>query len=148
MAFGAGYPNDLIANAPEVDIESHYAARVRRLGGSTLSQDQVIIPASGSNGFDIHLHRTAHGASADFGGLFQDFGTFDEAFNWAERAFLSDYRLRIDYAGASPWRWTFEKLVRDGGVIEIFSSGHLVLFGSLRKRSVVYRKNLDPQTIN
>ena len=148
MAFGIAHPNDLADDVCDAGLEPRYAVRVGRLGGSALSRDQVIIPASGTNGFDIYVHRTAHGASADFGGLSQDFSTFDEALNWAERAVLEDYRLRIDYAGANPWRWTLEKLVRDGGVIDIFSSGYIVLFRSLRKQSVMYRQNLDPQTIN
>ena len=129
-------------------FELRTVSRVSRIGGSILGRGRVIVPASGPGGFEIELLQTPDGATADFGGLTQDFSSFGEALNWAERAVLEDYRLRIDYAGRNPWRWTLEKMVRDGGVIEVFTSGTLLLFPWFRPRSTTFRQNIDPMKIN
>ena len=148
MAFGTGNFDAIENYLDSQSIDHVQAARLERLRATILGNDEVEIPASGPDGFSIHIHLTASGATASFDGLQQDFSTFNEALNWAERAYLEDYRLRVDHIGSKPWRWTFQKITQHGGVVEIFTSGALLLFPWFRLRSTTFRQNIDPMKIN
>lgn len=148
MAFGITNHAELSDDKAESLFTARQVARATRLGGSALSDNKLVIPASGSNGFDIFFEVRKRGVTGDFGGLVQDFSSLDEGLSWAERAFLEDYRLRIDCVGAKPCRWTLEKMVRDGGVVDIISSGYIVLFPTLRNWTVAYRQNSNKHKMN
>lgn len=115
--------------------------RVRRLGGAQICADLIRIPRPHAGGFDIELWCCDHRVTGDFGGLVQDFGDVDEALTWAERCRFETHRLRIDYAGNRPYRWALEKVLPNGGYVEILAAGHNLLLGRLLPKSVRYFEN-------
>lgn len=114
--------------------------RALSLGGAVLD-GRITIPSAGPSGFDILISREYGAATGDFGGMVQEFHSVDEALNWAERCHRESYRLRIDRAGARPYQWTLEKVLPNGGHIDVMASGHTMLFRALQSKSVEYRAN-------
>lgn len=113
-------------------------ARLERVSGE--GRETVSIPATGPDGFAIVLWYDVHGIRACFGGLEQDFDTLQGATAWIERAVSGEYRLRIDFVGKRPVKWTLERAdgAPDGDQL---SFGYVVLFAAFMKRRTVYLQN-------
>ena len=112
-----------------------------RLGGALLSDCQAFIPATEADGFNTSICCLENAIVGDFGGLVQEFTAIDEALHWAERALTTEYQLRIDLLGNRPYQWTLEKMLPNGGTVEMMQSGYLVMFSWGRAPAVRYRRN-------
>ena len=126
----------------EMSVEQ--LSRISRLCGHMQDDDTVAFPRAGPIGYDILLTHDGGQTIGDFGGLIQDFASFEEALNWVERAFEENYRLRIDFAGDRPFRWTLEKVLATGGFVEMFAAGNTLLPRRLTVNSVRYFTNAVP----
>ena len=105
------------------------------------AEQVTVIPASGPRGFEIRVWWSAGGINVCFGGLEQDFESFDGAAVWVRRAMSDDHRLRIDFFGRRPYRWTLEPIAAESGTGERLVYGHPMLTAPFRKKSSVYRQN-------
>lgn len=102
------------------------------------------IAASHPGGFETSIHTSDGCYSISIGGLVQDFETLEEALHWAARAQRPDRRLRIDFAGRHPVRWTLEHITPEGTVEAELVSGRPHLIASLFHRRTEYRSNAAP----
>lgn len=141
MAFGTSVSKDGSWPGFETGLRPGQVARIERAGGQIVAANCALFPARVATGFDIHMQWTQHNVTADFGGLVQDFGSVDEALSWAEGTFTEDYRLRTDFIGRRPWRWTLEKITSEGSIVTICSSGQAVWFSAWGRPSTEYRSN-------
>lgn len=140
------------ALAPPVDLagpdtlQDHHRTRIRRLGGAVLERGVIYFPSTCAHGFSVNVYCGDGATTASFGGLIQDLASLDEALHWAERAFSADHRLRVETIANRPCLWALEKLLPNGGVVEMMSAGLPVFLGGLRKRSVHYLQNRPVKT--
>lgn len=124
------------AKSDVVRLDVYRALRALKSAART-----VTIPAPHAAGFETTIHAGAGPFALSLGGLVQDFDTLDEAMTWAQRAQLSDRRLRIDYAGRHPVQWTLERVLADGSTETELASGRPFLIASLLHRRTEYRTN-------
>ena len=115
--------------------------KLKRLGGRLRDAGLIEFPRQRPEGFDILLWHSEAKTTGDFGGLIQDFAGLDEALSWTQRCLCENYRLRVDRAGRRPYRWALEKVLPNGGYVEIFVSGHDLFFSRLLPRSARYVAN-------
>jgi hypothetical protein len=113
-------------------------ARELTPGGSHLF---VSIPSAGPNGFEILIWPGSGNVRVCFGGLEQDFSTVSSARIWIERAMSQQCRLRIDFAGKRPYRWTLNFTGPDGSIIDTLMSGQPAFTGMFSKKWYVERQN-------
>ncbi len=105
----------------------------------------ITIRSMSPDGFDITLYSLEDRVIAWFGGLDCEFSSLAEAAEWVCRARSPDYRLRIDYIGNDPIRWTLEHVPRDGAPRDALASGYPVLFPAFRRKRSEYRHNSHPR---
>lgn len=131
--------NPAQTDAPVVRLDLYRALKSLKAE----ARSAAIAPAH-PGGFETSIHACGGTYSISIGGLVQDFDTLDEAVTWAARAQQPDRRLRIDYAGRHPVRWTLERLKPDGTIEEELVSGRTYLIASLLHRRTEYLSNAAP----
>ena len=125
---------------------SELSFRLRRLRAVSVCRSHVAVPPSGLSGFHIDLFSCSGGTTGDFGGLVHEFDDFGQALWWAERCFLENCRLRIDYAGEVACRWALEAGWERGKPNEWLASGSPVMTMALGQTTVRYLSNYSPVT--
>ncbi len=102
-------------------------------------ESQITIRAQGPEGFDVSLEVASDGYRVSFEGWHEEFSSEAEALNCLAFGLSTACRLRTDYRGDFPYRWTVEGL--DNGSWQADSTTGLVLFPFWRRRRVAYRQN-------
>ena len=103
-------------------------------------REEITIPASRTQGFDVVISKGATGVRVCFGGLEQDFDTVRDAAVWVDRALTGDYQLCVVFCGKRPFRWTLERRWTPDSAPRL-AFGYPLLAASFRKTSTVVRYN-------
>jgi tetratricopeptide (TPR) repeat protein len=125
---------------------AHHLAH-RGVACTNIDDEHLNVPATGPDGFEILIIRSGPGFLLCIGGLEEHVSSDQDAIEWAARAQSSEYRLKTDYAGTVPRRWSLERLQRDGAWQTVLASGHVGWFQSKRHSKTEYRSNAIGRTI-
>ena len=106
-----------------------------RVTGQTITVD----PPS-THGFAVSLTEGASEWVVSFDGWHEHFASEDEAVNCFAFGLSDQCRLRVDYRGSFPHRWTVETRAGDGWLED--STTGMLLFPFWRRRRVEYRQNV------
>ena len=124
--------------------EIERATNGRVPAGMHISGEWLVVPAAHSGGYDIYASPVGGEFRVDFGGLHAEFVTLDETASWIARAASGEYRLRVEYRGASPVEWVLERAgaAASGEPLSpTLASGNVVLLSRLRRKHSVCLSN-------
>lgn len=105
------------------------------------------VAASGPDGFEILVLESSAGFILCFGGLEEHVASDRDVVDWVTRANNSNFRLRTDFAGSKPCRWSLERLEPQGAWVPVLETGHAGWFQSKRRVRTEYRCNAAGRTV-
>jgi hypothetical protein len=99
----------------------------------------VVVEPANVDGFAVELSEHAGGYTVSFEGWREEFESEEAALNCFAFGLSDQCRLKIDYRGSFPYRWSVEGANGDGWKLD--STTGLLLFPFWRRRRTVYRQN-------
>lgn len=105
----------------------------------TVDTAGITIHAPGPEGFDVSLATSPGGYTVAFDGWHEEFTSEADALDCVAFGLSVACRLRVEYRGGTPCRWTVEAL--EGGQWRPDSTTGLLLTPFWRRRRVAYRQN-------
>jgi tetratricopeptide (TPR) repeat protein len=114
---------------------------LRGIDCSYISDQCLSMPACGPDGFDILVFHTGGSFVICLDGLEEHLASDDDVIEWAMRAQSADFRLRTDFAGNRPCRWSLEQRQANGAWHTVLASGYVHWFRSRRTLRTQYRSN-------
>jgi hypothetical protein len=99
----------------------------------------VTVEPADADGFAVGLLERDGGCTVSFEGWHEEFESEEAALNCFAFGLSDQCRLKIDYRGSFPYRWSVEEANGDGWTLD--STTGLLLFPFWRRRHTVYRQN-------
>jgi hypothetical protein len=101
----------------------------------------LLAPGTGADGFDVLVFKNGTHFTICFDGLEERVSTGSEVIDWITRVHDAGFRLRTDFVGEQPRRWTLEQNDGDGHWQPVLGSGHVGWFRRGKALRTTYRKN-------
>jgi hypothetical protein len=105
----------------------------------TATDTSILVEPHKPDGFEVRLDVRSGTFTVSFEGWHEEFESEDEALNCFAFGLSSACRLRIDFRGRFPYRWTVESL-QDGQWVADSTTG-LLIFPFWRRRRTEHRQN-------
>ena len=103
------------------------------------NDSQITVFPTSPGGFEVSLYTQKVGYTVAFEGWHENFDSAAEALDCLAFGLSTICRLRSEYRGNTPYRWTVEGF--ENGQWQADSTTGLLLFPLWRRRRVVYRQN-------
>ena len=104
-----------------------------------LEANTIAVKPADADGFAVWLSERDGGYTVGFDGWHEEFENEEAALNCFAFGLSGKCRLKVDYRGSFPYRWTVEAAVEEGWATD--STTGLLIFPFWRRRRTVHRQN-------